>query len=83
MEMLIMRQVVQHIRQTDGDSYVDETSPNGSSWMLVPYDLMPPPAVMTIITSLHPSLYFLGCLKASEKHWMKSRGLDINPDNPF
>ncbi|KAI1428049.1 hypothetical protein F5Y12DRAFT_790643 [Xylaria sp. FL1777] len=74
---------VQHGYRRPNDANDDKGYPSTSSFMVLSGGLLPSTAVTTIIACPKASAAFLRYFLAAEKHWLKSRDHDIDPDIKF
>ncbi|KAI0449120.1 hypothetical protein F5B21DRAFT_63838 [Xylaria acuta] len=74
---------VRHDYRSSGTSHVENDDADGSSFMILPADLVLSEGVTSIIASPKAATTFLHCFLASEKYWLKSLDHDMDPDEKF
>ncbi|KAI8950535.1 hypothetical protein F4801DRAFT_344047 [Xylaria longipes] len=74
---------IRHDYQSGDASQVVDDHADGSSFMILPADLVLSEGVTSIITSPKAATLFLHCFLASEKYWLKSLDHDMDPDVKF
>ncbi|TGJ83040.1 hypothetical protein E0Z10_g5728 [Xylaria hypoxylon] len=79
----VTRLAIQHDYQASDANYIEKENPDGSSLTILPTGLEMSVRGISIIASPKAATSFLHCFLAAEKHWLKSRDHDIDPDIKF